>query len=138
MSLSTSYRAFKILELLRLRCRLTARDVADTLMLINESAYSRLRSNLDAEHGVTLAADSDIKVRVALAVIEKGIRVGVLPMDADARAPTLEKLAQYRKDIAATYESRDHERGVTTKNQLTPLNTLVQLAKVYAFDLLDT
>jgi len=128
MVLSTSYKTFKLLELLRRLCGLTAREVSQLFMGTSESTYSVLRSNLTGG-GSALSTDVDRSVQVALAVVDYGLASKLLPVVTHQHDEVIEELVRYRNDLISRLDETRAELGITQDDLSIPLKDLAAHAK---------
>ncbi len=129
--LTTSYQAFKTLELLRSRCGLSARDSATHLMCISESTYSTLRKSLDAGRECTLSASNDINVRIGLKVLVDGLESKLLPVTAADKEVSIARLSKLRESIRLESCEALSPSGIQQVDQLLSLDQLIGYAKIF-------
>lgn len=128
--LTTSYQAFKTLELLRSRCGLSARDSATHLMCVSESTYSMLRKALDEGRECALSAENDIGVRVGLRALVTALESSLLPATAADRKAAVEELGQIRSLLREQYASRPAV-GIEQMEHLLSTEQLIGYAKIF-------
>lgn len=98
MTVTTSFRALHVLELLRTRCGMTAGECAKYLILTTDAAYSRMRRALNTGTG-TLNADTDIKVQIAIQTISICTSCGVLPFTDTSKELGLLEVERIRRQV---------------------------------------
>lgn len=126
--LSTSYQAFKILELLRLRCGLTARDTAIHVLAIDEATYSRLSKSL-SNGGSVLRYEMDIKVQIGLKLLVTGIENAWLPLVPETKIASIDRIVEVRTHLANS--SSGVGPGIQRTDRVHELDQLISRAKSF-------
>lgn len=135
MALTTSYQAFKTLELLRLRCGLSARESAAHLMCIAEPTYSNLRKALESGTGA-LSAENDINVCLGLATLISCVDRKLLPVGSKLGGAALKELQRTRFELEAYIREHPAGPGITQQDQMLSMEQLLARARSFSDALL--